>query len=575
MGHTSIGRRLAEAARAEADAGPEARSVAGSDTWIVSPTLSGVYVNEDTVTTIGAYYAGVAVLAGDVSSIPFQVVKRQSDGSSAIDESNPIHELVSCDPDPDEPEMSAMSWTSSKMWHLNTQGNAYSRIWRDGYHRPTGLELLDPTKVDVKRSKSGKLYYDVLSDKVLPADMLHVAAIGYDGIVGRSPIRQARETLGLTMAVEKFGASYFGNGINEGGMIEIADTLDEVETKAFRAGINRTHQGPYQAHKFLLLQGGAKFTPTSITNDDAQFLATRKFQLSEICRILRLSPTKLQDYDRASFTNLEETNQDHYGSSLKPWLKRFQAEFNRKLFTREERRIWRVEHDVSEMLKGRAADQAAVDKIYLDEGVLNRDEIRARHGWGKIKGGSTYLVPMNMAPLDKVAEASIETLKGVKPIAPGPSAAVPADSVDAPVLDADGATVAGLRSAVQAAAGEVLIETARRLSRRESNALRKVARKADLTGMIEGLDEFYRDEVAFLADAYRTSLALYASIDGECVPTADAFASDIVCRSRNDLLTAIEGPDTAKALAALADRWDAEKPAQILALATMKADPKP
>jgi HK97 family phage portal protein len=539
---------------------PESRSIAGADTWIVSPTISGVYVNEDTVLNIGAYYAGVGVLCSDVSGIPFQVMKRQPDGSKVIDESNWIHELVSCDPDPEDPEMSAAAWVSAQIWHCNTHGNAYSRIKRDNYLRPIGIELLDPHKCFPKRTAGGKLYYDVLGERVLAADILHVAAIGFDGINGRSPVTQARETLGLTIAVEKFGAAYFGNGIHEGGVIEIPDQLDEVETKAMRAGLNREHQGPYQAHKFLLLQGGAKFTPSSICSEDAQFLATRKFQLAEICRILRLPPTKLQDFDKASFSNIEEVNQDYYTSSLKPWLKRLQNEFNRKLFTRAERQIWRVEHDVTEILKGRMVDRANVDKTYLDAGMMNRDEVRATHGLGKIKGGSTYFVPLNMAPLDKVAEASIETLKGVKPAEPGtgPSADVPSDSVDAPVLVADGAVVDAVRA--------VVLDVAKRMVRRESNAIRKLAKKTDTRTLLEGLDEFYREEPATLFHAFRPALDALAIVSLRPIDQ-DALSDELVKRSRAELLACVEGPDTAQALNALADRWDREKPGQVVAMA--------
>jgi HK97 family phage portal protein len=565
MDRHSITRRLTAETSAPRS---ESRSIAGSESWIVSPTMSGVYVTEDTVLNIGAYYAGVSVLCQDISSIPFQVVKRDADGSLAIDESNPIHELVSCDPDPIEQEMAAMSWVASQVWHLLTHGNSYSRIKRDEYHRPIGLELLDPRKVWPRRKVDGRLYYDVFGEAFFPSDILHVSAVGFDGIVGRSPVRQARETLGITMGAEKFGASRFGNGINPGGVIELPDDMDEVEEKELRKNINREHQGPYAAHKFMILSGGTKFTPTSIPFADVEFLATRKFQLAEICRILRIPPTKLQDFDKASFSNIEETNQDYYTSSLKPWLKRFQVEFNRKLFDRSQRRIWRVDHDVSETLRGRMLDQAQVDKIYREMGVLNADEIRARHGWGKVKGGQVYMTPLNFAPLDKVAEASIETLKGVKALDPpkGPDAAAPSDTVDTTVLDADGATVDGLRSVILDGARTILLETARRMVKREANAIRKIARKGDLATILDKLDQHYLDEEELLVEAYGSSLSLYSSLAPNPIDTR-AFAAELVKRSRAELLACVEGPETIKALNALADRWDSEKPGQLVDLA--------
>ena len=564
MDRTAIAKRL----EAYAPAAPQTRAVNGQETWLISPTVSGVYVTEESVLSIGAYYAGVSVLSQDVSSVAFQVVKRATDGSSVVDETNRVHDMVSFEPDPEDGEMSSLAWVASGMWHLNTTGNTYSRIKRDKYLLPIGLELLDPNKVNPKRKTNGRLYYDVDGEGFLPRDILHVAAVGFDGIVGRSPVRQARETLGLAMAVEKFGASYFGNGINPNGIITLPEGLDEVEAEEYRKQINKRHQGPYHAHKYMVLGPGETFTPTSIDAEDAQFLGTRKFQLAEICRILRIPPTKLQDFDKASFSNIEETNQDYYTSSLKPWLKRFQAEFNRKLFTTAERRIWRVDHDVSETLRGRMLDQAQVDKIYREMGVLNADEIRARHGWGRITGGQTYMVPLNSAPLDKVAEASIETLKGVKALDPpkGPSDADGAtDGIDTPIVVADGAVneVNSLRSSLAESALKIVADTSRRMAKREANALRKIARKPDLASLLTALDDFYATEAETLAEALRSSLNHYAEVRGVTIPL-EYLTAQLVAETRAELLKAVEGPETSAEILRLADRYEDSRPTDLL-----------
>jgi hypothetical protein len=190
-----------------------------------------------------------------------------------------------------------------------------------------------------------------------------------------------------------------------------------------------------------------KFQTTQIPAEDAQFLETRKFQLIEVCRMFRIPPTKLQDYEKSPYAMLEETNLDYYRSSLLPWFRRIETELNRKLFTREQRRIFAVEHDSTHVLKGRMVDQANVHKILREMGVLNADEIRAFHGWGPIEGGKAYFVPLNQAPLDKVAAATIETLKGIKPVAkdaPG-SPDETSGEVDATILTADGDSVSSQR----------------------------------------------------------------------------------------------------------------------------------
>lgn len=541
----------------------EKRMINGEQNWIVNPTLGGVIVNEDTAPTFAAVYAAINILASDVSAFPFEVVKRGKDNERSIDYSHPIHDLISSEPNE---ELSMIGLKGSMMWHLCTKGNALAEIERERQTlRPVAIHLLDPDKVQVKRTSDRQLFYDIQGDRFLPRDIIHVAAVGRDGLVGRSPIQQCREEIGLGMATVKFGAARFGNGIQECGVIEIPQTLDEVQTKSFRAGINREHQGPYNSHKLLLLQGGAKFSRTSITAEDAQFLGTRKFNLEEVARIFRIPPTKLMSFDRATFNNIEETNLDYYLSSLLPWLRRFEAEFNRKLFTREERRVWTIEHDETFTLRGRIADQANVDKIYRDMGVLSTDEIRARRGWCKVAGGHVRFVPLNMAPLEAVANATLAELKGVKadpisdapkaPATESPSSPDASDEVDTPILVADGDVVDAVRSVVR--------DTAQRMVRREAKALRNLAKRNDLAELVDGLEALYGREADTLIEAYSQPLRALSFVTRHPIKTPELVAS-MVESSRAEIRACLEGPGTAAALGALADRWDADKASDIL-----------
>jgi HK97 family phage portal protein len=558
------------------------RAITGWESWVTAPTLSGVVVNEDTATTFAAVYAAINVLASDTGGVPLNVVRKDDKGGRVVDTTMPIHDLISSTGSPNE-ELSTIGIRQAMMWHLLTKGNAFAEIERDAYHDPVAIHLIDPDRVEVKRSSDRQLYYQVAGERYFPRDIIHVSAIGRDGLIGRSPIQQCREEIGLGMAVVKFGAARFGNGISESGAITIPGELDELETIAFRAGINREHQGVYNANKFLLLQGGATFTPTSISSEDAQFLESRKFSVEEICRIFRIPPTKLMNFDRATFGNIEETNLDYYLSSLSPWLKRIESEFNRKLLTRSQRKVWTIEHDETFPLRGRIKDQAEVDKIYRDMGVLSTNEIRSRRGWGRVEGGDVRFVPLNMAPLAEVAKASLDQLKGAsgasgEPTPAGstaPTRAVEVFRLEAtkpveetkpvealgPVDDQVGAEkpepgiVGPVRSVVR--------DAARRMARREAKALRACARKRDLHSQIDALEAFYRDEVDTLVDAYSPALHAYSaalrkSIDPR--PIAEA----IVSSSREQIRACVEGPSTSAALATLADRWEAEKADAIL-----------
>lgn len=537
------------------------RSIAGGESWVISPTLAGVIVNEDTAVTFAAVYAAINILASDVACYPFAVMKRGEDGSRSIDFSQPNHDLVSVEPNE---ELGPIGLYGAMMWHLLTKGNAYLEIERQPLTlRPVALHLLDPDFVRIKRTSDRSLYYEVNEDRFLPRDVIHVAAIGRDGLIGRSPITQCREEIGLGMSAVKFGASRFGNGISDCGAITIPETLDEVETKEFRKNINREHQGPFNANKFLLLQGGATFAKTGVSSEDAQFLQTRKFSAEEVCRIFRLPPTKLMIFDKASFSNIEETNLDYYLSSLLPWIRRIEAEFNRKLFTRAERRIWTIEHDESYSLRGRLVDQANVEKIYRDMGVLNTDEIRGRHGWGKVAGGQCRFVPLNMAPLEAVANASLAELKGVKPEPVKPEAEsemkpLPEDTtdeVDVPILVADDDTVSAVR--------ECVLDVARRMVRRETKAIRNVARKANHGDQVIALATFYGRDRETLAEAFGPSLGAYRAATRKPLDVG-SFVDRLFTRSSEEILACVEASETSQALNALADRWDESKADLIL-----------
>lgn len=538
--------------------GEESRAIAGSDAWITSPSLSGVIVTEETAPRLGVAYSCINVLSSDVATVPFQVVRREPGGGRSVDTAHNVHDLVFHSPDG---EMSANGWIGSQTWHLNTHGNAYTKIERDRHLRPAELILLDPRKVRSARSKDGKLYYDVQGEVVLHEDMIHIANVGFNGIDGKSPVRECMEAFGLTMGVEKFGASYFGNGANAKGIISTANKLDQVERDQLRKEINDQHQGVYNAHRFMLLSG-ATFTPTTIPADEAQFIATRKFQVAEICRIFRVPPSKVMDLERANFANLEEVNLDYYDSSLKPWIRRFESQFLRKLFTRAERQVYSIEHDVSQLLKGRVLDRANADKIYREMGAINSDEIRARQGLPPIAGGKTYLIPLNLAPLDKVAAASIETLKGVKDALPPPPEprALPAPVPTVPAL-VDGTK--GQREPLLEAGRRVIEDVARRMSRREANILRKIFRSEDLSTLCADLDAHYSAELGTLANALEPSLDLYARASGTAIdPTA--FASTAIASARAEILKCIEGPATRAALASLVDRWELQRPPAIV-----------
>lgn len=391
---------------------PEKRSIKGEQSWYTGPTRSGVVITPDISTTIACVYSAIIVLASDVGAMPFNVMKRSKNGAKTVDWTAPQQDLIFHGPND---EMTGQTWLECQMWHCLTRGNTYSRIIFDSLSIPERIDLLDPDLVTPSRTDAGELYYQVAGERVPAREILHVKAPGYNGINGKSPIRQCAESFGLTSSVEGFGQSYFGNGITQSGILTFDDDPDEDALEEIRKDIHSRHSGITNSHKLMILTNGAKFTPTSIPPEDAQFLLTRRFQLEEVCRIFRVATSKLQAFDKQSYGALEEVNQDYYLSSLLPWLTRFEKEWVRKLYTAKQRRVWTIEHDQKHLLKGRAVDQANVWKILAQLAAASPNEIRASYGWAPIPGGDAYLTQINQANVEQLAKATLADLKGVKP----------------------------------------------------------------------------------------------------------------------------------------------------------------
>ena len=317
---------------------PAVRStISGEELWMPAPSLAGVPVGVGTVTAFGAYYAGVYVISSDLASVPFVVTKRSPGGVRQIDDSFWLHDCVYHTPDD---ETSAMGYVQAVGWHLLTRGNSYSRILYDDskMFRPVGFKMGEQSKWIARRTtdKQNTVYYTYDGEPLHPREVLHFAGVGGDGIIGVSPITHARELLGLAMATEKTAAAWYGNGIHPGGVLEVPEKYDETKLTKYRAAVENVHGGPFNAYKHMILWNGAKFTPTTISAVDADFIAGRQMSIEDIARILNLAPSKLQKWDKVSFSTLEEVNTNHYDSCIYPWVRRITTEMSRKLLTRVE-----------------------------------------------------------------------------------------------------------------------------------------------------------------------------------------------------------------------------------------------
>jgi HK97 family phage portal protein len=280
---------------------------------------------------------------------------------------------------------------------------------RDGSGETVGLRGLDPAETEPRRRQGDRqLYYRIETGETLaPENVLHLAGLGFDGLCGYSPVKMARQAIGLALAAETYGAALFGNSSTPRGFLKSPKKLSKEAAQRMREGIERVHAGPLNAHRLAVLEEGTDWIQTSMSPEDAQFLATRAFQVLEIARIYRLPPHKIGDYSQSHLANIEASNLDYLTTTLMPWCEAMEQECNLKLLTTQDRANgYYFEHALTALLRGDMASRAEFYTKLRDLGVLTPNMICAFENLNPIgPEGDIRLVPLNMTTLDKAGKA--------------------------------------------------------------------------------------------------------------------------------------------------------------------------
>jgi HK97 family phage portal protein len=371
-------------------------------------TDSGVTVTPDTALTYSAVYAAVRVIAEAVSSLPLNLHERNPGGGKSKASSHPLYHILHDSPNP---EMTSLQWREASMAHLLLHGNCYTEIVRDLDGNCVELWPIDPTIVRPNRTEQGELYYDLNRGKnfITAANMLHISGLSFDGISGMSPISLARQSLGLSMAIEQFGAGYFGRGARPGGVLTFPGQLSPEARQNLRRSFEELHAGGANSHRVALLEAGLKWESIGVPPDDSQFLQSREFQIVEVCRWFNVPPHKLKDLNKTSYNSLEQMNVEFVVDTLRPWLVRWEQQLNRKVIRPNERGNFFFEHNVEGILRGDQASRYQSYSVGRNWGWLSVNEIRDKENMNPVEGGDVYMQPMNMQSLNTAPTAAPAT----------------------------------------------------------------------------------------------------------------------------------------------------------------------
>jgi HK97 family phage portal protein len=388
---------------------PQDRTVGSSYTFFMGGTTSGKTVTERTAMQMTAVYSCVRILAEAVAGLPLHLYKYTENGGKEKAVDHPLYRLLHDEPNP---EMSSFVFRETLMTHLLLWGNAYAQVIRNGKNEVIALYPLMPNKMSVDRDSNGQLYYSYYrgSDEAIrdtqntvilkPTDVLHIPGLGFDGLVGYSPIAMAKNAIGMAIACEEFGAKFFANGAAPSGVLEHPGTIKDPSR--VRDAWQSQFGGSSNSGKVAVLEEGMKYTPISISPEQAQFLETRKFQINEIARIFRVPPHMVGDLEKSSFSNIEQQSLEFVKYTLDPWVIRWEQSIQRALLSHDEKAVYFAKFNLEGLLRGDYQSRMNGYAIGRQNGWMSANDIRELENLDRIpaeEGGDLYLINGNMLPM--------------------------------------------------------------------------------------------------------------------------------------------------------------------------------
>jgi len=373
-------------------------------------TQAGSLITPDTAMTLSAVWRCTNYLSQQIATLPWNIrVGSLTPAGARQSRLMPDHPVAKVLRTSANPEMSAFTFREHMYAAAINWGNGYAEIERDAAGRVKNLWFISPDRVDVQRDpETGGVVYTVSQGRsgqnvfLFPDEILHLHGLGFDGLVGYSTIAYAARTMGLNMSLEDHGSSLFGNGATPSGVLTHPGKLNKPARERLRESWNEFLKGPKKTLKTVVLDEGLTWSPTSLPNDAAQFLETRKFSVIDICRWYGVPPNKVFDWDKSTYNNFEQANREVIRDTLLPWILRFEQEIDRKLLGNNYGGMY-SKMEVQELLRGDPDSRSAYYMNLFRVAAISPNEIREKEGMNPIEGGDRYFIQANnLVPLDRI-----------------------------------------------------------------------------------------------------------------------------------------------------------------------------
>lgn len=504
-------------------------------TTVFAPSWAGVRVNESTALTVSAAWACIRLFSEVIGSLPIKTYQRNDkDDSKSLYRKHPLYRLLHDRPNP---YMNAATFKECLQMHCETWGNCYAEIERDTQGNPLALWPLRPDRMTPEWDTDGSLvyFYRLPEGKTvkMPAyRIFHVPCFTWDGKIGLSPIAAAREELGMAIAMQRFGGSFFRNGATPQGVITHPKTLTPKAMTNLQESWYEQHGGLTRAQRIAILEEGADYKQIGIPPEDAQFLGSRQFELEDIARFWRVPPHLIGHLTRSTYNNIEHQGIEFVVYSIRIRTVRWEQEIQTKLVSAEDQDSVFAEYLIDALLRGDWKSRSESLEIMRRNAVINGND------WCRIENlnpigpvGDIYTLPMNYVQLKSDGSVSGFAGEEKNKFTAGASGPTSKRAKGSPVV----------RNRLRAAYSGLILQTADRAVRRETTDVRKLIKKHlvekhDLDGFEEAITKFYRDHTEYLqknfgplfrsyAEAITAAVAEEIGGDPAMTPELETFAA--------------------------------------------------
>jgi len=455
-------------------------------------TNSGIFVNEDTALKYSAVFSAVRLLSETVGSLPWQELKRLDSGDKEIVTDTNVARIIGKRPNE---ETYPFTFKETLMAHATMWGNGYAEIERNMAGEPLAMWVITPNRVTVRRNSNRDIIYEISNNRqdntvIAAKNMFHLRGLGFDGVVGYSVIAHASQSIGLGIATEVYGSSFFGNSSIPSGVLKYPEKLSEEAKKNLKNSFEDAHRGVNRGSVVAVLEEGLDYKSIGIPPEDAQFLETRRFQVTDIARWFRVPPHMIGDLEKSSFNNIEEQSKDFVTNSIVSWALRFEQEADIKLLSSNRAGRFFTKMNLNGLLRGDTQSRFEGYAIGRQWGWLSVNEIRRFEDMNSLPGdeGNQYLMPTNMTTSEKFLEEDDEE-ETEQPVDEAENNDVDVDETEG---EEETTEDEGL-STTKASYKHLLVECMERILRRESHRVDVIQARAggSKDRFVGEIDAFY------------------------------------------------------------------------------------